>query len=601
MVNIEEKLKLLPEKPGVYIMYDNAGQIIYIGKAKILKNRVRQYFYNSGTQTEKVMAMVSHIADFSYIIALSELDALALESNLIKKHKPPYNILLKDDKSKPYIRIDLRHEYPTMEITRKLRADGAKYFGPFYNVAVNEMAEIIRGAYMIRNCSHKTFRNNHRECLNFHLGLCSAPCTNKISPVLYRRQIDQVIAFLSGKDDRVEEILTVRMEEAAKDERFEAAISYRNKLQMLAKMKQRIITALPKTTNLDIFAFTSNASLCVINALIVRAGKMSGAENFPIIDVSLSESEMLSSFLVQYYDGTRNPAEEIIVPVMPENEKGLKEWILSKYKKTVNFLVPHQGIRKQMLDNALINAKDYLENNAGRDKIKHDMTLGAVDELKEKLFLNRAPHIIECFDISNISGTDKVASMAVFKGGEADKASYRRFKINTVEGADDFKSLYEVIFRRMERLASGDEKFGQRPDLIIIDGGKGQLSSAYTAMSKFRTDIDMIGLAKREEEVFKVGQSDPIILDKHSWGLKLLQRIRDEAHRFAITYHRTLREKHLVSELNKIEGIGKSRAEALYKHFLSIDDIKNADVNKLSDVKGISESVANKIYRHFHS
>ncbi len=600
MENLEQKLKLLPDQPGVYIMRDESGRIIYIGKAKVLKNRVRQYFYHSGNQTDKVMAMVSKIADFSYIIASSELDALALESNLIKKHKPQYNILLKDDKSRPYIRIDTRLEYPTVEITRKLRADGAKYFGPFFGVAVNEMVELIRGAYLVRNCNFKKFNNGHRECLNYHLGLCSAPCTRRISSELYRKQIDKVIAFLSGKDDRIEEILKVRMAQAAEEEKFEAAISYRNKIEMLNKMKQRIITSLPKTTNLDIFSFSSNPSLSVISALIVRAGKMSGAENFAVIDVTMNPSEMLSSFLLQYYDGTRNPAEEIIVPITPDNEQGLKEWIYSKYKKNVGFLVPKQGVRKQMLDNALINATDYLEKHAGREKIKQDMTAGAVDGLQQKLKLNKRPHIMECYDISNISGTDKVASMVVFVEGEADKSRYRRFRIKTVEGADDFKSMNEVISRRLQRLKDNDEKFGEMPDLIVIDGGKGQLSSAYQAMNQLGLNIDMISIAEQEEEIFLIGQSSPVILDKTSWELKLVQRIRDEAHRFAITYHKSLREKHIVSELLNIEGVGKKRAEALYKHFLTIEDIKRADVDKLSEIKGISRTAAQKIYDYFH-
>lgn len=601
MDNLEQKLKLLPALPGVYIMYDEGGQIIYIGKAKVLKNRVRQYFYHSGNQTEKVMAMVAKIANFSYIIASSELDALALESNLIKKHKPQYNILLKDDKSKPYIRIDTRLEYPTVEITRKLRADGAKYFGPFFGVAVNEMVELIRGAYLVRNCNYKKFNSSHRECLNYHLGLCSAPCTKRVSSEIYKKQTDKVIAFLSGKDDRIEEILKIRMAHAAEQEKFEAAILYRNKLEMLNKMKQRIITSLPKTTNLDIFSFSSNPSLCVMSALIVRAGKMSGAENFPIIDVSMEPAEMLSSFLLQYYDGSRNPAEEIIVPVLPDNAKGLKEWIYSKYKKNVEFLVPKQGVRKQLLDNAYINATDYLEKYAGREKIKEDMTTGAVDSLQQILGLKRKPHRIECYDISNISGTDKVASMVVFVGGEPDKSRYRRFKIKTVVGADDFKSMNEVISRRLERLKNKDEKFGDAPDLIVVDGGKGQLSSAYSAMRELNFDIDLVSLAEREEEIFLVGKSEPIVLDKTSWELKLLQRVRDEAHRFAITYHKSLREKHIVTELVNIEGVGKKRAEMLYKHFLTIEYIKRADIEKLCEVKGISRTAAQKIYNYFHS
>ncbi|HEY8423233.1 MAG TPA: excinuclease ABC subunit UvrC [Clostridia bacterium] len=601
MENLEEKLKLLPEKPGVYIMYDSNMQILYIGKAKVLKNRVRQYFYQSGNQSEKVMNMVSKIADFSYIIASSELDALALEANLIKKHKPPYNILLKDDKSRPYIRIDTRQEYPSIEITRKLKADGAKYFGPYYGVAMREMVELISGAYLVRACGYKRFGKNHRECLNYHIGLCSAPCTRRISPEEYRKQIDKVINFLSGKDNQIEEILRERMMRAASEEKFEAAISYRDKLQMLEKMRQRIITSLPKTSNLDVFNFAFNPSLCVISAIIVRAGKMSGAENFPVIDVSLSPSEMLSSFLLQYYDGTRNPAEEIIVPCLPDNHEGLKEWIWSKYKMSVEFLTPKQGVRKQLLDNAYINADDYLQKYAGREKIKQDMTSGAVENLQKILNLKRKPHIMECFDISNISGVDKVASMVVFVGGEPDKSRYRRFKIKTVEGADDFASMREAVSRRLERLKNNDENFGSRPDLIVIDGGKGQLSAAYSAMQNAGLDIDLIALAEREEEIYLVGRSEPIRLDKSSWELKLLQRIRDEAHRFAITYHRSLREKRIITELLKISGIGPKLAQNLYKRFLDLENIKNADLQSLKEVDGISEAKARKIYEYFHS
>jgi excinuclease ABC subunit C len=601
MKNLEEKLKLLPEKPGVYIMYDSNMQILYIGKAKVLKNRVRQYFYHSGNQTEKVMNMVSKIADFSYIIATSELDALALEANLIRKHKPPYNILLKDDKSRPYIRIDTRQEYPSIEITRKLKADGAKYFGPYFGVAIREMVELISGAYQVKACNYKRFGRNHRECLNYHIGLCSAPCSRRISPEEYRRQIDKVINFLTGKDNHIEEILRERMMRAASEQKFEAAISYRDKLEMLNKMKQRIITSLPKTTNLDVFNFASNPSLCVISSLIVRAGKMSGAENFPVIDVSLNPAEMLSSFLLQYYDGTRNPAEEIIVPCMPDNCGALKEWIWSKHKINVEFLVPKQGVRKQLLDNAYINAEDYLQNYAGREKIKQDMTTGAVENLQKILNLKRKPHIMECYDISNISGTDKVASMVVFVGGEPDKSRYRRFKIKTVEGADDFQSMHEALSRRFERLKNGDENFAAKPDLIVIDGGKGQLSSAYDAMQSAGLDIDLISLAKREEEIYLVGRSEPVRLDKNSWELKLLQRIRDEAHRFALSYHRTLREKHIISELLNIEGVGPKTAQNLFKHFLSLENIKNADLESLKEVQGVSDGTAQKIYDYFHS
>lgn len=599
---LAQKIKDLPKNSGVYIMFDRYNTIIYIGKAKVLANRVRQYFQNS-VKTEKVAAMVSNVADFSYIITATELDALALESNLIKKHKPYYNILLKDDRSHPYIRIDFRQKYPTIEIVRKVKSDGAKYWGPYFGgIRVAEIAELIQSAFCIRTCRGNSWPKRHRECMNYHIELCSAPCCGKITPEEYRKQLDKAAAFMSGNDDEIRALLLNRMKLAAENEKFEQALVYRDRLKNLERIGKKIITNIPKSTNMDVFGYATNNQNSSVSVQIVRAGKTISCDNYIVQDASFSPAECVSSFLVQYYDGARGLPDEIILDELPQDIETVKEYFFGKYKHRPAITVPKIGVKRQLLKTCALNASDYLEKSRSTDQRKDDMTYGAVRQLQQFLSLPKPPMRIECYDISNISGVDKVASMVVFVGGAPERQQYRRFKIKTVEGADDFASMKEVLSRRLERAKADDCKFGAPPDLIVVDGGKGQLSSAVEAMNAVGTDYPIISLAKKEEEVFTVGSSEPAFIPRSSFALKLLQRIRDEAHRFAITFHRSLRSKHTFeSKLEEIPGVGKERRLALMSHFKNIESIKNAGIAELMKVDLISTHTAKVIYDFFHS
>ena len=599
---LEEKINGLPLDPGVYIMRDKSGDVIYVGKAVVLKNRVRQYFKRE-QKHPKVRAMVENVADFDYIITLSEKDALSPENNLIKKYKPKYNILLKDDKTSPFIKIDMREEYPTVEVTRRVRKDGARYFGPFLSgVNVWDIVAVIRSAYGMRTCPKK-LKKNTRECLNYHIGLCTAPCTKRIGKADYDKVVHSVTEFLAGRDDTAQGLIEQKMQRAAENEQFEQAIYYRDKLLMLAKMKERTLADLTGILSLDAYAYATNGEYGCVSVCIVRGGKMMGVKNFVIPDVSLSEREAVEEFMRQYYVGSNvDLPPQICVPF--EREAGEKNDALTEYLTSLKggsteIVTPKIGRKKKLMDTAKSNAEDYLLKSSEKTKREYDMTVGAAKKLAEILGLKSARRM-ECYDISNISGVDKVASMVVFIDGSAANAEYRRFRIKTVEGANDFMSMNEVIRRRFARAANGDGKFGQLPDLVVIDGGKGQLSAAYSAANSEGFDVPMVGLAKREEEIFTVFDEQPIVLDKSSYPLRLLQRIRDEAHRFAITYHRNLRSKRYKSKLEDIPNIGDVRRAALLKTFGSAENIKAASREELASVNGMDARSAASVYAFFH-
>ena len=596
---IREKLKLLTTKPGVYVMRDIDGVVIYVGKAKNLKNRVSQYFRNS-PKPSKVQAMVDNVDDFEYFIAASEMDALALESNLIKKYQPFYNILLKDGKQFPYIKIDLKMPYPRLEIVRKVKKDGSKYFGPYFaGLDAREIVKTINSAFKIRSCTLKITDDSmaKRECLNYSMGLCSAPCTKKISKEDYRKEIDRVINFLNGNDDEIEKILTEKMKNASDNENFEQAIVLRERLKMIDKLKKRVVANLPKNVDKDVFAYHFNGLSGVICAMIVRGGKILGVINYPCLDAELEEGQTLFNFLTQYYQNVM-PAAEIITSHKVPDQELLQNFL----GKKINFIDNPHGINKRLLEMADENAEDYLDKHIEKERLKYNNTLGAVKSLKEKLALKNTPMRMECYDISNISGTNKVCSMVVFKNGEASKKDYRKFKIKTVKGSNDFASLQEALGRRLERLKEGKlESFKEKPDLIVIDGGKGQLSSTKEILDKYDFDIDIISLAKRIEEVFVPNSSTPILLKPGSVELRLLQRIRDEAHRFAITFHRQLRTKEQTkSELDEIAGVGPKTRDLLLKIFGSTEKISQASQEEIESVKGINKPIAYKIYSYFH-
>lgn len=595
---LQQKIKMLPEKSGVYVMLNEYGQVIYVGKAKVLKNRVKQYFYLS-VKTEKVMAMVANIADFYYIITKNEYDALSLENNLIKKYKPKYNILLKDDKTYPYIKVNLSVDFPRFEITRKITKDKSKYFGPFMNgVSVKDILEIINTCYALRSC--KNMSATKRECLNYHIGLCKAPCTKKISKEEYAVSVKKGIDFLNGNDNDVEQVLLEKMNNFAQAEEFELAISFREKLKMLSKIREKKITALSRDINCDIVAFATDNIYSAVNVLFTRKGIMQGSKCFSIDAVCENESEAISQFLRRYYTPTTDFPNEIVLSAECSDSRLLEEYFAEISGKTVNIITPNKGVRKQLADMALGNAKDYLEKTVGVIEHKQEMTFNACERLGQLLHLKRYPRRIECYDISNISGVDKVGSMVVMIDGEKDTSEYRRFMIKTVEGANDYASHQEMLTRRLEKLNSDEKERFPMPDLIVIDGGKGQLSATKEVLDKFGLDIDIIALAERNEEIFVVGDSNPIVLSKRDYVLKMLQRLRDEAHRFAITYFRSLHKRNMiVSKLDSIDGVGKLKKKALLQKFKSVEKIATASVEELCQVEGVGLQLATTIYNYF--
>ncbi len=597
MNEIQEKLKLLPDSPGVYIMLDKDKNVIYVGKARVLKNRVRQYFHST-LKTEKVAAMVANIADFYYIITKSEIDALSLENNLIKKYKPKYNILLKDDKTYPYIKVSVGEKYPSFSVSRKLNK-GSKYFGPYMGgVRVRDVLEIVNMAFDVRICSTSVTDKPKKPCLNYHIHRCPAPCAHLISEQEYAERVKAAMRFLDGENDEVERLLREKMSFYAESEQFELALDCRNKLEMLSKISLKRITALRRDINADVIAYVSNNLYSAVNVLITRRGIMQGASTFAVENAS-SDGEALSSFISQYYT-THEIPDEIIVQDFCETAL-LEEYFKEAHGKNVSVLSPKLGVRKQLIDMAANNASEYLEKVLDKIRHKEDMTVKACERLQEVLHLSRYPRRMECYDISNISGVDKVGSMVVFIDGEADRSQYRRFRIKTVEGANDFASLQEVLVRRLSKLGTDEEDRFPKPDLIIIDGGKGQLSAVSEIFERCGVrDIDLISLAKREEEIFTPGEKESILLDKRDFCLQMLQRIRDEAHRFAITFFRNIHSKRsLTSLLTEIPGVGKIKRRALIEKFGTIDRMMRASEKELADVEGIGETLAAAIRKYF--
>ncbi len=599
MKRIKEKLHKLPNTSGVYLMKDIDGHIIYVGKAKNLKRRVSSYFLNT-EKTVKTDALVAHIYDFDYILTPSELDALALESTLIKKHQPFYNILLKDGKAYPYIRINLKEDYPTVEIVRKVKKDGAKYFGPYFaGISATELLKTIHLAFPLRQCKLNMKSKQKRECLNYSLGLCLAPCTRRVTPEEYHKVVEDCIDFLKGKDSKVEEILTEKMLKASQMEQFESAILFRDRLQMVAKLKSKIIMQLGSTDEFDAISFVTNGENSAIAISVIRGGKMVGCETHTIFDSNLTSSEAITSFSVQYYGMNGLVPPQVLVPTEFDDCKLLQEYLENLCGHKVEILQPQIGAKAQILKNNCQNAFEHLEKQVDRDKYLRDFTFGACEQLKEKLNLSKMPHKIEGYDISNISGTNKVASMVVFIDGQPNKKLYRKFIIKTVEGSDDFASMAEVLRRRFtDALTKKDESFATLPDLIVVDGGKGQLSSACAILDEFPFDVDIIALAKQEEEVFKRDESQPRILARSSFALRLLQRVRDESHRFAITFHRNKRQK-ITSVLQSIDKVGAKTARELMLHFKSLDNIAVASLADLEAV--VRKDQARAIYDAYHN
>ena len=596
---IRQKLSLLPDNPGVYIMLDRYGNVIYVGKARVLKNRVRQYFHSS-PKPEKVLQMVENVADFNYIITATEIDALALENNLIKKYKPKYNILLKDDKTYPYIKVDMRDDFPGFYVTRKIKKDGCRYFGPFMGgINYKDILETCQLLYNVRLCHTAIGAKPKRECLNYHLGRCLAPCAHKVTKEEYAERVKGALAFLDGDYKGAQERLREKMLAAAENEAFELALDYRNKMNMLNKLEAKRVTAINKAIDADIVAYATNGLYSAVNVLVTRKGIMQGGFSFALDDAHENDADALTSFITQYYS-SHEPPPELILESYAEKEL-VEEFFRDKLKKGVTVTLAKQGIKSELLKMAKDNAADYLERSVDRIRHKDDMTINACNRLKEQLSLSRYPRRMECYDISNVSGVDKVGSMVVFIDGEADRNSYRRFKIKTVEGADDFASLKEVLTRRLKKLGTEEEDRFPKPDLIVIDGGKGQLSAVKEVFDELgAADIDLISIAKQEELIFTTRSDDGVIIPRRDYSLRMVQRIRDEAHRFAITYFRSVHTKrNLASLLGEIEGVGKAKAKALMDRFSNINKIMEASVEELATAEGIGSELAARIKKYF--
>lgn len=590
---IEEKLKTLPLSSGVYVMLDSNGEIIYVGKARVLKNRVKQYFNNS-PKSVKVSAMVAKIHDFRYIITQNEVDALLLENNLIKTHKPYYNILLKDDKSYPYIRIDMKDDFPRLDLTRVLRQDGAKYFGPFMQgISVKEVIEVVNAVYPIRTCKRTIPSNRkYRPCLNHHLGLCLAPCVGGVSSEEYKAILSDVMEFLKGRDDKIRKLLKERMEASAERLDFETAITYRRYLEVLDRLSPDTVTALPRDLTGEVFVMRTTTDKCVVSVLRVRSGKMIGGDNYEVADF---DTTSLTSFITSFYSA----GEANTVILEHDGDIEVLQGYFEKSGKKCKVVAPKKGVLKKLVDMASKNAEDYLEKLLG-DRAEAVKTDEALKEIGDALNIT-PPLRMECYDISHVSGTLKVASMVVFEGGKKAGGEYRRFRIKTVEGSDDFACMAETLTRRIEKYKESDQSFTKKPDLIVIDGGKGQLSAVKEIVDRLGFEVNLVGLAKKEELLFKPNESQPIVMSKKSAGLMMLQRLRDEAHRFAITYHRKLRADNMTkSVLSEIDGIGQKKIDKLYKKFKSVKAIEEASIEDISEVEGISKKDAENIYLYFH-
>ncbi|WP_231036040.1 excinuclease ABC subunit UvrC [Pectinatus sottacetonis] len=592
---IEQKLKQLPSAPGVYIMKDAAKRIIYVGKAVILKNRVRQYFQSNKNHSAKVIAMVKKIADFETIITGSEIEALILECNLIKKHHPRYNISLRDDKTYPYLKITLKEDFPRVLITRRIKKDGSRYFGPYTNVgAMKESLKLLRRSFPLRTCKNM---NVDRPCLEYHIKRCMAPCVGKIGKKTYGEMVKSVLLFLEGKSDILEKVLYQRMEKAAENFQFELAASLRDQLAAIKKTteKQKIMTY---GKDQDAVGMARSIYGVCMQVFYIRGGKMIGRNHFILKNIeNESDIAVMTAFFKQYYNQASSLPQEVLLPIKIYDGLLMEQWLTAVKGKKIDIIIPQRGLKKDLVNMAAENAAKFLKDEEERIMKENAQTMGAVKELGKYLHLARLPRRMECFDISHIQGSETVASMVVFEDGLPDKSSYRRFKIKSTEGKpDDFLSMREVTKRRYEKVDADD-----MPDLIIIDGGKGQLSSALEIIrGAGHMMVPVVGLAKQFEYIFTEGESEPVILPRHSEALYLVQRIRDEAHRFAITYHRKLRGKrNMVSILDHIDGIGPKRRRILWEHFGRLDKIKEADVAQLAAVKGMTKSAAQAVYNFF--
>lgn len=618
MFDIEEELKKLPAQPGVYLMHDDKDEIIYVGKAISLKNRVRQYFQSSRNKTAKIEQMVSRIARFEYIITDSELEALVLECNLIKEHQPRYNTMLKDDKTYPYIKVTVGEAFPRVLFSREMKKDKSRYFGPYTSAgAVKDTIDLIHKLYKIRTCNRTLPKDTGKErpCLNYHIKQCDAPCQGYISQEDYRQNVEQALEFLSGKYDRILKRLEQDMWEASQAMDYEKAIEYRDLLNSVKKVAQKQKITSSSMDDRDVIAMARDAEDAVVQVFFIREGKLIGREHFHLrTAVEEEESQVLTCFVKQFYSGTPFVPRELWVQHKLEEEETIIQWLTAKKSQKVKVVVPQKGEKERLVELAQKNAAMVLEQD--KDKIKREemRTIGAMNQIGDWLDLTWVRRI-EAYDISNISGFDSVGSMVVYEDGRPKRNDYRKFRIKWVKGANDYASMREVLTRRfshgleehemLKEKGVGSEygSFTRFPDLIMMDGGRGQVNVALEVLEELGLEIPVCGMVKDDNHRTRglYYHNVEIPIDRHSEGFKLITRIQDEAHRFAIEYHRSLRSKGQVrSILDDIEGIGDTRRKALMKYFKSIEAVREADVEELSQVPGMNRKAAESVYSFFH-
>ena len=603
------KIENLPDSPGCYIM-KSGGEVIYVGKAKNLKNRVRQYFQSSSNHTQKVRAMVARVDDFELMLVDNEMEAFTLECNLIKRYKPFYNILLKDDKHYPYLRVDLKEPFPRVTIVRRAAHDGAKYFGPYFGAnVVRDALDAVRSVFPIRTCSHKLPTEKMlRPCVNYEIGLCRAPCAQRISQEEYRELMDGVVDFLGGKFDLVLGRLKEKMNQASATWNFERAAVYRDQISAIDQLMQKQKAIVADGGDQDVVAALVDENGALVQVMFVRGGRLIGSERFSL-ENSAEESveESLSQFIAQYYDESRVPPRELLINMEVPDRSALEERLGGFRQGRVHILVPQRGEKHRLILLAQKNLVEEAEKRRKRLANSYDRTIGALVELQNALGLPERPRRIEGYDISNTQGAQSVGSMVVMIDGVSAHKEYRHYRIKTVEGPNDFASMREMLSRRLahglKEVEEGEPnaRFADFPDLILIDGGRGQLNAALEAMQESGLDIPMFGLAKRIEEIVLPGEEESILLDRHSNALHLIQRLRDEAHRFGITHHRALRAKQsIASKLESIPSVGPGRRRALLSHFRSVEALRQASVEDIAGVNGISPALAQTIYDYLH-
>lgn len=610
--NIQEELKKLPGKPGVYLMHDEKDAIIYVGKAISLKNRVRQYFQSSRNKGAKIEQMVTHISRFEYIVTDSELEALVLECNLIKEHRPKYNTMLMDDKTYPFIKVTVNEPFPRVMMARRMKKDKAKYFGPYTSAgAVKDTIELIRKLYHIRSCNRSLPKDigKERPCLNYHIHQCYAPCQGYISREEYRKSIDEVVRFLNGNYDPILKELEEKMLDASENLEFEKAIEYRELLASVQKIAQKQKITDTAGDDRDIIAMASEGEDAVVQVFFIRGGRLIGRDHFYLkIAENNTKSEILSSFIKQFYAGTPYIPAELMLPEEIEDQEIIEEWLTTRREHKVRLRIPKKGTKEKLVELAQKNAQMVLKNDKERLKREEGRTIGAVKELEKILGLTGIIRM-EAYDISNTNGFDSVGSMVVYEHGKPKRNDYRKFKIKSVQGPDDYASMNEVLTRRFEHglRERQDESetggFQAFPDLIMMDGGRGQVNIALEVLEKLNLHIPVCGMVKDDNHRTRglYFNNVELPIDRNSECFRLITRIQDEAHRFAITFHRQLRSKGQVhSILDDIPGVGPARRKDLMRSFENIEAIRNATVDNLKELPSMNEKSAQEVYKFFH-